>query len=309
MSQNKVQQNQLDIALGLPSVNVPVGTPPSTFVSWYLNPVVSHAGVTVPPFSDSPQLGGVWNGPGPGSYITGPVFGDLGPVFLQTTRIATLGTITPGSGYTNGVYPGVFLTGGIGGNATADITVAGGIVTSVILVNPGYDYVIGDILSANNADIGGTGIGFTIPVATVLDPDFVVWGQNTLEMEMIVQAAGPSNYLGTSVFIRDAQYNGFLMELGTNPGPLQFDITIRKSVGGINTAVATSTSNFTHGGNVKTIKMTDDGTHLRLYVDSVLVDTFLTILPYSPPRLKRLYQLSTSFNNGEKFFGAHILGT
>ena len=70
--------------------------------------------------------------------------------------IATAGTL-----YTNGSYSDVPLTGGNGTGATANIEVVGGVVTDVQLVLPGQDYVVGNILSVDNDDIGGTGSGFT----------------------------------------------------------------------------------------------------------------------------------------------------
>lgn len=71
-----------------------------------------------------------------------------------------------GIGYVNGVYPDVpFIETDEGGNlGTADITVAGGIVTNVTIKNPGNGYVINDYLSVDTADIGGTGQGFVYNV-------------------------------------------------------------------------------------------------------------------------------------------------
>ena len=80
--------------------------------------------------------------------------------------IATFGSITAGSGYVNGTYNGVALTGGKGSAATANITVAGGVVTACTLVNPGDGYVVADALSCPNTSLGGSGSGFSIPVAT-----------------------------------------------------------------------------------------------------------------------------------------------
>ena len=58
------------------------------------------------------------------------------------------------------------LTGWHGTLATATITVAGGAVTQVVIVNPGIDYLIGDSLSANSADIGNV-VGFSVLVASL----------------------------------------------------------------------------------------------------------------------------------------------
>lgn len=94
-----------------------------------------------------------------------------GEVCFQATTgingmVGLLGTITGGSGYTNGTYGGVSLTGGSGSGATANITVSGGIVTGVTVLNPGTQYVVGDVLSASAASIGGTGSGFSVPVSS-----------------------------------------------------------------------------------------------------------------------------------------------
>lgn len=77
-----------------------------------------------------------------------------------------------GSGFTITVsqvgYNGVALTGGLGSGATANISVsAGGAVTVVSLVARGSGYALNDTLSATAASIGGTGSGFSVPVASI----------------------------------------------------------------------------------------------------------------------------------------------
>ena len=90
-----------------------------------------------------------------------------GPGNTGTGFIGLLGSITGGSGYINGTYGGVPLTGGNGSNATANITVSGGSVTQVAILNPGVTYVVGDVLSASAANLGGSGSGFSVPVASL----------------------------------------------------------------------------------------------------------------------------------------------
>ena len=130
------------------------------------------------------------------------------------------GTITAGSGYTNGTYLNVPLTGGAGvGAVAASITVSGGAVTAVVLpttgVGAGYattntltaantflggagsgfvytvsavsafgtGYAYGDTVFAVNTNIGGTGSGFSIPVALLSA------GTDELEMDGIKTTA------------------------------------------------------------------------------------------------------------------------
>jgi len=86
---------------------------------------------------------------------------------VMSSGVVSLGAITGGSGYTNGTYDNVRLTGGSGGGAVAGIVVSGGAVASVSVIYPGGSYVVGDTLSCNASSIGGSGSGFRVPVTSV----------------------------------------------------------------------------------------------------------------------------------------------
>jgi hypothetical protein len=77
--------------------------------------------------------------------------------------IGVLGTITAGTGGTAGTYVNVPLTGGSGTGATANITVSGGGVTQVVILNPGTTYQVNDTLTAASGNIGGV-TGFSVTV-------------------------------------------------------------------------------------------------------------------------------------------------
>lgn len=107
----------------------------------------------------------------PGFYfsLSNPTFAMLTGV---TGRILGGALLAAGSGYVDGNYTNVPLTGGAGSGATADISVSGTVVISVTLVAPGKNYLVGDILSADAANLGGTGSGFAWEansVATAFD--------------------------------------------------------------------------------------------------------------------------------------------
>jgi len=97
------------------------------------------------------------------------------PESIVQRPILTLGAITAGTSYTTGTYSNVSLTGGSGSGATANIVVSGGGVTAVTVVNGGTGFVVGDTMSALAANIGGTGSGFSIPVATVGNTTGTTW--------------------------------------------------------------------------------------------------------------------------------------
>ena len=74
--------------------------------------------------------------------------------------IVTGTILSGGTGYTDGTYYLVNLTGGAGDSATAVITIAGGIVTGVQIIATGESFRAGDILSADlTGIIGGGAIG------------------------------------------------------------------------------------------------------------------------------------------------------
>ena len=133
-----------------------------------------------------------------------------------TGAIEGLGSITGGSAYTDGTYNGVALTGGSGTGATANITVSGGAVTDVFVVQKGASYVVGDTLSATAGTIGGTGTGFSIPVGVV----------NT---EAAAYAALPSGHTYAGILIATIMTNkpsAAIMVRGTvNPAAAPFPMT------------------------------------------------------------------------------------
>jgi hypothetical protein len=99
---------------------------------------------------------------------------DFYNINTQFGKIVTLTNLVGGTGYVDGTYLTVPLTGINGYNAHADITVAGGIVTAVTPVELGigsYGYEVGEPLTLRDSfALGSTttgGSGFSIDVDTV----------------------------------------------------------------------------------------------------------------------------------------------
>ena len=132
-------------------------------------------------FGPSVQSGVITNeltfilGPTPDAGYTAELHFYYYPESIVQAIISSFGTLTGGSGYTNGLYYNVQLTGGNGTAAYADITVSAGTVISVVLRNGGCLYKVGDVMSAATADIGGTGAGFSVPVAAVINVTGTSW--------------------------------------------------------------------------------------------------------------------------------------
>lgn len=93
--------------------------------------------------------------------------------------ILTAAISNAGSGYTNGTFNNTPLTGGAGTGATANITVAGGIVTLVVINGHGRNYAVGNTLSASLAG----GAGFTLTVSTLMN--FVSLYQNEIGTDKV----------------------------------------------------------------------------------------------------------------------------
>jgi hypothetical protein len=107
------------------------------------------------------------------------------PISIVKGVVSGLGTVTGGSGYTSGYYENVPLTGGSGINARANITVSGGAVTTVTLLDGGSLYLLGDVLSASNTYLGGVGSSFTVPVTNINNPDGTSWLGDNFESVLL----------------------------------------------------------------------------------------------------------------------------
>jgi hypothetical protein len=92
---------------------------------------------------------------------------------IRSDGIRTLSTLVGGSGYVNGTYTNVALTGGSGAGARATIVVSGGAVTSVTVTVFGAGYQAANSLSTPNTNLGGSGSGFSIQVSA-LYPQVIV---------------------------------------------------------------------------------------------------------------------------------------
>jgi len=110
--------------------------------------------------------------------------------------ILTFGAITGGSGYVDGSYTAVALTGGSGSLATANITIASGSVTAVTLVREGNRYIAGDVISVANTSVGGSGVGFSVPVATVRNAAINIYGTETSTLPPRIRLMNSSNLSG-----------------------------------------------------------------------------------------------------------------
>ena len=98
------------------------------------------------------------------------------PQSIVQSSINALGVIVGGSGYTNGKYYGVPLTGGTGQGAVADIVVTGGAVDEIFIKNAGCLYTVADNLSADATYLGGTAtVDFSVPITQVNNAQGTSW--------------------------------------------------------------------------------------------------------------------------------------
>jgi len=113
--------------------------------------------------------------------------------FTFTGPLLTLNTLVGGTSYVNATYTAVPLTGGSGTGAKATIVVSGGAVTSVTITTIGNDYVVGNTLSASNTNLGGSGSGFSIKVATITT--FTANDLNLWQFDSSFDSQGSGNQL------------------------------------------------------------------------------------------------------------------
>lgn len=123
------------------------------------------------------------NNNGVGSGIQDYTFG--GPITGLTIA-------DPGSAYTNGTYTNVPLSytgSGTGVSARATITVTAGAISAATITGPGIRYVAGELLTTANTNIGGTGSGLILQVATI-DSPFVASDNNSWQFDTFTDTVG-----------------------------------------------------------------------------------------------------------------------
>ena len=86
---------------------------------------------------------------------------------MEMSSIVDYALTAGGTGYVDGFYPNVRLGGGSGTGAQANITVLGGTVTDVVLVNSGTNYAVNNVLNISAAQVGGSGSGCQVTVTFV----------------------------------------------------------------------------------------------------------------------------------------------
>jgi len=97
------------------------------------------------------------------------------PPSIIQGNVTSLNLVTAGSGYVNGTYYDVPLTGGNGNSCIAIIKVTAGAVASVTVTSGGALYIVGDTLSVASSYIGASGSGFTASVISVGNATGTSW--------------------------------------------------------------------------------------------------------------------------------------
>lgn len=119
--------------------------------------------------------------------------------YSSPAAIASLSILDPGSGLTDGVFNNVPLTAltGTGGLATADITVLGGVVVSVVLQATGDMYQLDDVLGADSLTHPGL-VGATFRVSSTNSQNWVAVNQHAQS-----GAPSPTLNMGAILFYCD----------------------------------------------------------------------------------------------------------
>jgi flagellar hook-basal body protein len=191
---------------------------------------------------------------------------------LLDSEIGTLGGVTGGSGYTNGTYTNVALSGGSGKNATATVVIAGGVVTSATLTGTGVGYKQGDYLTVSPSIIG-TGAGFSVPVSTVLTNRIGVLGTPTASgtgySAGVINLTGGSGTGATATVTVDG--SGVIQTIAiTNPGSgYKAGDVLSSATGGSGLSIPVSSLR----AGVKTLGTVTAGTG---YTDGIYNDVPLT---------------------------------
>lgn len=232
-----------------------------------------------------------FGGHGYGHYMAGHVKatanGDLligmtlEPVF-GSSIIASTNTLTPGTGYPNGVQYATF-TGGTGIDAVAQVTVSGGAIASYLMVDQGLNYTVGDVLTFIMEDATGTpvGSGGTITVNSITSFTGVrkVSARFTNAPILLDNVTAPTNFLNGMMWQDGTHLNARL-----NGASYQLDqqvISNSFSATGSATTTFTVTIGITQANNTYRVNVTPTSVVAAapFYVTNKTTTTFQVVYP------------------------------
>jgi len=120
-------------------------------------------------------------GPTPNSAYSAELHYFYYPDSIIQSALSTVSITNAGSGYTNGTYYNVPLTGGTGNSATATIVVSGNVVTSVTLVGKGCYFALNDVLSASIP----SGTNFALTVTAITNVNGETWLSDNFDTALL----------------------------------------------------------------------------------------------------------------------------
>lgn len=151
------------------------------------------------------------------NYLAGSL--GIGSVQVNGGPILTITLTSGGSGYVDGTYTDVAMTGGGGNGALATFVVSGGIVTTATLTWGGANYIVGGLLSAPNTSLGGTGSGLSITVAAVDSSQFSIGSATGGDITLFRNdtTLSPNDNVGTIKWMNNdttVKAGGLIAEIG-----------------------------------------------------------------------------------------------
>jgi hypothetical protein len=193
--------------------------------------------------------------------------------YSSPSPIASLSILDPGENLADGVYLGVNLTAlsGTGGLATADVTVSGGQVTSVVLQNPGDLYQLNDTVGPNSLTSPDL-VGAVFEVTSTLSQSWVSVNANTTS-----GPAAPTLNMGAILFY----CNGVLLQDGVSYITDDFEITYTSDTVSGKYTVSYKPYSFKAKAQLPSLTISDSNT--TTYRQDVTDLVFSGILYYASP--------------------------
>lgn len=170
-------------------------------------------------------------------YIFNTVAGQQDYLSGPGSNLLTFSTLVGGAGYVPGSYVGIPMTGGSGQLATCTVTVnpTGNVSLVQVFINnqmdvvPGYGYKVSDVLTTTNNNLGGTGAGFSITVASVsagdwnivrpmrIEQAYVIWSNTTQTTDIPMSLLNNSQYASIPVKSTPSTFPFALYDNGAYP--------------------------------------------------------------------------------------------